>query len=307
MNRLFMKATLALVCLPLLVAAGSDARALTTSREEPSLALLLQRAGAYLTEYERQMSMVVAEEQYMQISTGGGSSPERRVLKSDLLVVDLGAAGWFGFRDVLEVNGVAVRDRENRLLALVTSPVPDALVRAKRMAEESARFNIGGVVRTINTPTLALRFLRAVQQPRSTWTLGGRKTIEKRDVAELRFQEREIPRAIETRDNAAAYGRFWIEPDSGRIVRSELLIDSAGMTAMVRVTFGPVPAITPWVPLAMEEEYRATPRTGAGSSGGQAPTRDDFRSFDSNVRIEGHATYRNFRTFTVDTNTVIKR
>jgi hypothetical protein len=306
-----MKAMLALLGLHLCVTGGAAARAVPATpppQSEPALASLLQRAGVYLAEYERQMSMVVAEEQYMQISVGGGSSPERRILKSDLLVVDLGVAGWFGFRDVLEVNGVPVRDRENRLLALVTSPVPDALVRAKRMADESARFNIGRVVRTINTPTLALRFLRAVEQPRSTWTLGGRKKIEKRDVVELRFEERESRRAIETRDNAAAYGRFWIEPDSGRIVRSELLIDSAGMTAMVTVTFGPVPAIGPWVPLTMEEEYRATPRAGGNvSSVGQAPSRDDFRSFDSSARIEGHATYRNFRTFTVDTNTVIKR
>ena len=306
-----MRAMVALLGLHLCVAGGPDPSrvpAALASQDEPSLATLLQRAGAYLTEYERQMSMVVAEEHYMQISSGGGSAAERRHLKSDLLVVDLGAAGWFGFRDVMEVDGVAVRDRENRLLALVTSPVPDALAQAKRMAAEGARFNIGGIVRTINTPTLALTFLRQVQQRRSTWTLGGRKKIEKRDVVELRFQEHAIPRAIETRDNAAARGRFWIEPDSGRIVRSELVIDSSGMTATVTATFGPVPGIVPWVPLSMDDEYRATSKSGSSPSNNPSISRDDdFRPFESGAKIEAHASYRNFRTFSVDTNTVIKR
>lgn len=269
--------------------------------QDQSLATALQRAGAYVTAYERQMSMVVSEEAYMQ--TAGA---ERRILKSDLLVVDLGVAGWFGFRDVFEVDGIAVRGHDNRLLALVTSPVPDAVGQAKRMAEEGARFNIGGVVRTINAPTIALMFLRSSEQPRSQWSLAGRRRISGHEVLELRFVERDRPRAIETRDDAPAQGSFWIEPDSGRLVRSQLIVASAGMTATVTVTFGPVPNIGPWVPLSMDDEYRPTNRSGGGA-GALLSSRDGVTSSTSQAVIEGHATYRNFRTFTVETNTVIRR
>jgi glyoxylase-like metal-dependent hydrolase (beta-lactamase superfamily II) len=260
---------------------------------------ILQRAGAYLATYERQMSMIVSEEVYAQSTRGGGRN-ENLMLKSDILIVDLGTAGWVGFRDVFEVNGQAIRDHQNRLLALVLSPAPDALDQARRMSEEGARFNVGSITRTINMPTAALMFLRATEQSRSTWALGGRKKIQGREVIELRFDEQETPRVILTRDNAAARGRFWIEPDSGRIVRSELFIDSGAVSAEVLVTFGPVPRIAPWVPLSMDDVYRSTRRDGL--TGG---SRDDLLATGSRGVIDGHATYRNFRTFTVETNTVI--
>jgi hypothetical protein len=264
-----------------------------------STEILLHRAADYIATYERQMSLIVSEERYMQ--TAGST---RRVLGSDLLVVDLGVAGWFGFRDVFEVDGHAVRDHQNRLLALVTSPAPDPIAQAKRLVEEGARFNVGNVVRTINTPTLALMFLRAVQQPRSTWTLGGTRRIQGHEAVEVRFAERELPRVIQTRDDAPATGRFWIEPDSGRIVRSELVVDSAGTTAVVTVTFGPAPNVGPWVPLTMDDEYRPTNPSAARSAG-----RDPMQSFGAPgvTTIEGHATYRNFRTFSVETNTIIRK
>jgi hypothetical protein len=269
---------------------------------------LLRAAAAYLLDYERQVSMVVAEESYNQISRGGGSAVlDSRVLKSDFLVVNGGIAGWFGFRDVFEVDGHAVRDHQDRLLKLVTSPSPDPLEQMKRMADEGARYNIGGITRTINLPTLALLFLRGPEQDRSTWTRGNSRRINGKEVVELRFAEHAMPRVIASRDDAAATGRFWIEPESGRIVRSELLIDSMGVSGSVTVTFGPAPKIEPWVPLSMDESYRWTrgsQETMAVQSGGA--TRDAPVTIRPSGDIDGHATYKNFRTFSVASNTIIK-
>jgi hypothetical protein len=280
----------------------------TPVRGQASPADLLHAAAAYLLEYDRQISMVVSEESYNQISRDGGSAVlESRVLKSDFLVINGGAAGWFGFRDVFEVDGHAVRDHEDRLLKLVTSPAADPLAQAKRMADEGARYNIGGIVRTINTPTLALIFLRGPAQARSTWTLHGTGRINGRAVVELRFAEQAMPRMIASRDDAAAGGRFWLEPGSGRVARSELLIDSKGVSGSVTVTFGPAPNIEPWVPLSMDESYRWTGSsraTMAVQSGGAV--RDAPESVMPSGTIDGHATYRNFRTFTVASNTIIK-
>lgn len=254
----------------------------------PGLADLLHAAAAYLTGYERQISLVVSEESYTQVSRGSGLAVlESRVLKSDVLVINGGTAGWFGFRDVYEVDGHAIRDHQDRILDLMTSPSPDPLAQAKRMADEGARYNIGGIVRTINMPTFALVFLRGAEQGRSTWTRGGTGRINGRPVVELRFAEQVTPRLITSKDAAAAGGRFWVEPDSGRVVRSELRLESMGISANVTVTYGADPKLEPWVPLSMDESYRWTLIRPAGT-------------------VDGHATYKNFRTFSVSANTIIK-
>src|SRR5262245_24452899 len=80
---------------------------------------LLQKAAAYLVEYERQISAVVMEETYMQTAVGNGPKAQR-FLRSDILVINGADAGWFGFRDVLAVDGNKIPDHENRLLKLVT-------------------------------------------------------------------------------------------------------------------------------------------------------------------------------------------
>ena len=38
------------------------------------------------------------------------------------------------------------------------------------------------------------------------------KTVDGVNAIVLRFQERDKPRVVETKDDAAARGRFWIEP-----------------------------------------------------------------------------------------------
>mgnify|MGYP003694380831 CR=1 FL=1 len=62
------------------------------------------------------------------ITTGRGAlSPVRpasrhRELKSDFLLVKVGPLEWLPFRDVYEVDGTPIRDREGRLAAF---PPPD--------------------------------------------------------------------------------------------------------------------------------------------------------------------------------------
>jgi hypothetical protein len=108
-------------------------------------------------------------------------------------------------------------------------------------------------------------------------------------VAVVRFEERATPRMIESDDAAAAKGSFWIEPQTGRVVKSELLFDTGKgpgrLRVRVRVGYAPALAGT-WVPVSMDEEYRL----GKGA-----------------LAVEGHATYANFRTFKVETTTTIKK
>ena len=83
-----------------------------------------------------------------------------RELKSDLLLVrPVGADRWVQFRDVFEVDGRPVRDRNERLMKLFVTPSSATANQAEQIANESSRYNIGNLQRTVNLPVLALSIL----------------------------------------------------------------------------------------------------------------------------------------------------
>lgn len=78
-----------------------------------------------------------------------------------------------------------------------------------------------------------------------------------------------------------SHGRFWIEPSSGRVFMSELMAEDTGVFGTINVSYESQPGIGLLVPIEMREAYRR-------------PGRDE--------RIEGTATYSNFRQFQVQTD-----
>lgn len=251
---------------------------------------LLRASATYLSEYERQMSAVVSEEHYQQRATTR-TFPESRTLRSDVLVIADEGYGWIGFRDVYEVDGRRVRDRDERLVRLFLKPNPDRERQVRRIVEESTRFNLnaGGVQvqRSINMPMMALRFLRGPNQDRSSFTLEGREAIDGVTSAVVSFLEHGMPRIIRSADDAAARGRFWIDPASGRVLRTSLLFetrdDRISITSRIEVAFAPETRLGLWVPVSMTEEHK-------------------FAA----VVLTGRALYSNFRRFSVDVGTEIK-
>src|SRR5438128_8314250 len=83
----------------------------------PSLKDVLKRMGAYVQSYGEKASIVVGTERYTQGTRGSEDlSAATRFLVSDFAIVKADAmSGWLGFRDVLEVDGKPVGDREERL------------------------------------------------------------------------------------------------------------------------------------------------------------------------------------------------
>ena len=135
---------------------------------------------------------------------------------------------------------------------LVDSPA-EGLAQARRIAAESARFNLGVLKRDINVPTMALGFLRGANQSRSSFTVGGRKKVEGIETVALEFTERATPTMIRAADaDVPASGTFWIEPDSGRVVKSELTLADRRSTAKITVTYAAVPKLSVWVPVLMQ-------------------------------------------------------
>jgi len=274
-------ASIAAACVVLAAGTVTRAQALAPI----AIADVLDRAGAYIEKYEQQFSAVVSEEHYTQSETRIAGFTRRRELKSDVLVINAGAGGWMGFRDVYEVDGRPVRDHDQRLTTLFVEATADTMTHARKIADESARYNLGSVIRNINVPTMALAFLRRDNLSRSTFSIDGTAKIENTNTIILGFTERGAPTIIRSGTaDAPASGRFWIDPANGRIVRSQLRVSPAKISATVTVTYAAAPKLDVWVPVSMSESYRA--------SGGES--------------ISGSASYRNFRRFSVDVSTIVK-
>jgi hypothetical protein len=244
------------------------------------LATVLAAAGRYLDQYEREVTAVIAHEDYQQHIL---AERKNRTLKSDLLILADVDVGWIEFRDIFEVDGLAVRDRDERIARLFMKPNPNALEQARRISAEGARFNLSPsrtrFNRTLNVPLTALRFLRRQNQVRSTFQI---ERVEPSKIT-LRFKEERLPRLIGTNDNVAADGSFTVEPASGRVLGTELNLPSKYAFARFKVEYAEQPKLKLWLPASMVESY----------------------NLPGNARIDGKATYTNFRLFTVDTSTAI--
>jgi hypothetical protein len=273
----------------------------------PTLKDVLARVGDYVVRYERELSSLVAEEQYIQqervppppMGLVRGAPGPRRELKSDLLLVRAaGNDGYVQFRDVFEVDGRPVRDRSDRLVELFLDPSAESTRHAGQIIDESARYNIGRIERNINVPLLALMFMHPRNQSHFTFTMNTEDRGVPRglpasghfalsvDVLVLSFREAGTPTLIrdpsDRRREARSSGRIWVETDTGRVVMTELAVDSALVRSSIQVSYQSEPLVGFLVPVEMRETYAASP--------------------PSRYRIDGTATYGNFRQFTVKTN-----
>lgn len=285
------KAASALCALVILATPDASVR----TGQAPVLDRLLAMAAAHVDEYAHGMSNVVAQEDYQQIVRD--VPIQWRRTRADMIVFDVAGNGWWvPFRDVFEVDGQPVRERDDRLarLAEVFSSDADAVAQARVISEESARFNLGGfglgLHRTINTPMTALAFLTA-GKPRSTFSIDGTEAIGAVACRVVTFTEVREPSLIESVDGIVqAGGRFWIEPVSGHVLRAELLAVTTlarDRTRLVRgritTTYAEDGRLGIWVPVRMDEHYEVVrgPIKGA---------------------IDGRADYSNFRRFGVSTS-----
>jgi len=259
--------------------------------QTPLVASLVRRAGEYVTRFAQAFSNVVTEEHYVQnVSAGVPSgmlrSGGQRDLRSDLLLIRVGGlAEWQPFRDVFEVGGAPVRDRDERLAKLFTQPTSAILARAEAIQLESSRYNIGSVMRTVNTPVHTLLFLRPSLQPRFEFTVEKQDESAGADVWIVKYEEQVRPTLIrgERDSDLPASGRFWIEAGNGRVLRSELATFSGAGSARVTTIFRVDPETDIAIPIEMREEYQL-----------------------QRSRITATATYSRFRRFAVSTDTKIR-
>jgi hypothetical protein len=266
-----------------IVAATIASLAGPASAQGPSLEEVLGKGMAYVADFERQLTGIVAEETYTQEMLaftprpGQLVDPVRTQLKSDLLLVRTGGDGYLEFRDVFAVDGRPVRDRAERLTRLFQDASPANEARKMRIREENARYNIGDVVRTINTPLMALQVLERRNRPGFRFSrtrereprVAGEGTLPpgafrvSTDVWVVEYREHQRGTLIRTTDgrDLPARGRLWIEADTGRVLMTELVASNRDVKAEVTVSFKSEPLVGLLVPVEMRETYKT--RTGS--------------------------------------------
>jgi VWFA-related protein len=264
-----------------------EPRSETRSSRDADLPLAMARLTEYVAGYERQYSALVAEEDYRQTARS-----ERVHLRSDFLLVKAQDTDeWVSFRDVFRVNGEPVRDREDRLKKLFLDASPDAYQRLITIRDESARYNIGSVLRTINVPLFPLRFLTPENRQRCDFRLAAARDSHGTQVWRIEFAEREGPTLVDDgsgRMNFPATGWFLVERATGAIVETGIEFKRESFGVEIVVSYRRDPVLGLWVPERMNETYRERMEGFGGA-------------LQFTTTLRGEAFYSNFRRFQVRT------
>jgi hypothetical protein len=270
----------------------------------PPLSAVLSRAAIYVERFADRVSGFVTAESYVQdvrppMNRFGArpsnirpyTGPLHRELKSDLLLVrPVGADGWMQFRDVTAVDGRQLKDRNDRLARLFLAPSNSTASQARKIMQESSRYNIGDIERNINLPVLALAVLDRRMQPGFSFALepaGATYDLPKSaaftappDALVVSFRETQLRTMVASPQgkNMAATGRFWLDRATSQIYMTEIGVEDLWLKAEIYVAYGHVDTIELPIPVEMHERY-------------------DNKL--NGTRVEGSAVYSNFREFKV--------
>ena len=281
---------------------------------------VIERASDYVDRFEREFSTVVAEERYVQIlkewtgappspgddpalvwrpdteqshSSRGGNVLRRRQLLSDLLLVQSPGQTWIGYRDVAEVDGKAIRDRAVRVQQLFLSNRLQDREQLHRIANESARQNLG-TFRNINTPTFPLLILRRSNVSRFSFTRYPDDRQDDECCVVVAFSEVARPTIVMSGpgQDVPMVGQLWLEERTGRLRRATLEFNQTRdhVRGSFDVRFRSASEVDVLVPGRMWDWYMTT-----------NPLDPDRLAY-----VEGQATYENLRRFTVSTDEQIK-
>ena len=259
----------------------------------PSVKDVMRRVAGYVAGYGEKASIVVGTERYTQETDGHTTDAQRRrVTVAEFAIVKVERArGWLGFRDVVEVDGRSLPDREDRLVRLLTSP-GDRHDEARRLTAESARFNIGRVERNFNVPTTVLFFFTADNQERFKFSAKG---VMADGSWEIAYRETQQPTLIRTPEGRSvpSDGSIWVNPGDGTILRTVLRVGGVGVGApkgvrgagSIDVTYRRVEPLGMWLPESMLEQFETKNRDTWETVTGRA-TYTNYRQFQTLVRIK---------------------
>lgn len=296
---------------PLKPAAPSFEPAVTAVPAQPASSVddLLTRAADWLVGYADQLTLVIGVERYSQfMGDESFSRAYRRMLVSEFALVRV-RDDWLGFRDVYEVDGKPVADRQDRLRRLFVDSPGSATGQAREISDEAARHNLGAIQRNFNVPTMALFFLHPSNLGRFRFSRDGEEKVDGTPVWRVRYEETRSPTIITTsagRDMPVK-GTFWIDPVKGAVRKTHMAVSvetaMAGKrtripgdadtgssvrrvqsSASITVTFKHDNHLDLLVPAEMRETY-------------EGPAVNRFTGSEEISRVNCVATYSDFKRF----------
>ena len=237
--------------------------------------------GAYLEQYETELSSVVAEEMFDQTIHARYTTRRSAHLESDVAFMRLpGGAEWLGFRDVKRVNWKPVKQSRQSIAEVLSSAAGD-MTKALAIANASAQHNLG-LPRTINVPTAPLDIIHPRHRLAHEFEIRGHESIDGTRTIVIGFLETARPTLVREPSgvNLVSSGRIWVEPSNGKIWRVDWYYQEEKRRAdawappRLRVDFEPHQELGFMVPVRMNEVFSV-----------------------ESARGEGRATYRNFKRF----------
>jgi hypothetical protein len=216
----------------------------------------IQKLGSYVASYGEQASVIVGVEKYSQrITTETSDQARPRQLTAEFAIVKA-TGGWTGYRDVVEVDGKKVSDRRDRLATLFTDSSATGS-EITRIANESARYNVGPVATNLNLPTTALFFFQPENLSRFAFTRAGTKKIDGIETVEFAYKEVKSPTLVRTRDgrDVPLEGKIWIVANDGTVVRTQMRLRGFSDVTSTNAQQAPSqrPAVNPNAPTGGKE------------------------------------------------------
>ena len=280
------------------------ARRAAPAPRDPEVDDVMERVGRYVAGYGQQASLIIGVEHYDQqiVNPMQGEIPRRQLVSEFALVRTTDALGWSGFRDVVEVDGRRQGGRENRLQKLFSGGTATTS-EARRIADESARFNLGPMRRNFNEPMSMLLFLLPSTQSRFDFIRKHDATVAGIKVWEIGFKEKARPTLIRTVDglDVPSEGSIWVAPSDGTVVRTRLEVAGfAGRasTSTVEVTYARDPRLDLWLPSTMKERQDGEVAVAVESRRAMSAMRQAI--------VTGFATYGDFKRFETSATVKIK-
>jgi hypothetical protein len=268
---------------------------LLSGGQQADIDRILERAAAYVNEYQQQLTAIVADEIYTQrvraqVPLDKGMPPTRTTT-SEIFFLYVPGDDWMAMRDVALMDGQPVLNRPDLTTALRTLP---ASAVARQFKEYNSRFNLGRAIRNFNEPTLSLLVLDGRHRWRFHFDWGRMERSGGETLFVVGFREVTKPTLIRGLDGSAVFtaGEFAIEPSTGRVRRARMTMTIGTLQMAFATSYEPDRKLGMLVPKLFRETYQdgVDPRRASSV---------DVASTEPYELIVCEAKYRNFRRFEV--------
>jgi hypothetical protein len=131
------------------------------AQKPPALPDLLKLAGDYVVQYAHQLGAVVGDEEFTQYETSTGRMGTPKRVNSQVVLLGQDDGSIASFRDVVAIDSVAVRPKDDRLPKLFKTPTAESVGSAQAMTDDAVKAYISPNLHFLDKPLLALDLLRA--------------------------------------------------------------------------------------------------------------------------------------------------